>query len=128
MERKTVCGFVRYGADVNAPTEEGASPLHVAAAGGHAPIVHELLSANGSVNLKTMRGWTALHAAAQAGNPRVVRELMQFSADVEARTTGHGATPLHVSAMNGRCEVVEVLISKSFCTTFDTHALLCSKK
>lgn len=60
-----------------------------------------------------MRGWTALHAAAQAGNPRVVRELMQFSADVEARTTGHGATPLHVSAMNGRCEVVEILISKS---------------
>jgi uncharacterized protein len=69
-------------------------PLLEAAGRGSAPAVALLLSLGVSVQERDAHGTTALHRAAEANAGDVIDVLLAASADVDARETRWGATPI----------------------------------
>ena len=64
--------LLKAGAEVNAKSDHGGTPLHVAALGGHAVVVTVLLKAGAEVEAKHRGGWSPLHAAA-SNSERAIR-------------------------------------------------------
>lgn len=100
------------GAQVNAASEDGRTPLMIAARHeGAAPVVRLLLEKGADVNAKDIQGATALVQAATAGDVETLRVLIARGADVNAKATS-GATAL-MSAAGFRClACVEFLIAQ----------------
>ena len=57
-------------------------------------------------------GKTALYSAAFTGNTGLTHLLCDFDADLEAADTEHGHRPLHVAALHGWSDVVDILIDR----------------
>lgn len=75
------------GANPNAVTPTGESPLMASARVGNADMVSALLERGANVNAKeNVRGQTALMWAVSQRHPDIVRVLLQHGADVHART------------------------------------------
>lgn len=77
--------LLRFGALIEATTESGLTPLHVAAFMGNMTIVQNLLNNGAGVDQRTMRGETPLHLAARANQTDVMRILLRYKADVNAK-------------------------------------------
>ncbi|KAM3622942.1 uncharacterized protein V6R79_005179 [Siganus canaliculatus] len=77
--------------------EDGYTPLHRAAYGGHVGAVSALLSAGSKVNPRTIDGWTPLHSACRWSRVAVASLLLQSGAELNGQTNG-GLTPLHLAA------------------------------
>ncbi|HIA62223.1 MAG TPA: ankyrin repeat domain-containing protein [Planctomycetaceae bacterium] len=69
------------GADVNAMSSGGGTPLHNAAMGGHKEIVELLIAEGAEVNAKDNLGGTPLHNAALGGRKEVAELLIAEGAD-----------------------------------------------
>jgi ankyrin repeat protein len=78
---------------VHATDSTGATPLHVAAALGHANAVEMLLAGGADPNTADARGLTPLHLAAGGLRAAVVEELLSAGADPMARPASHSLTP-----------------------------------
>ncbi|MDF3053837.1 MAG: arf-GAP with coiled-coil, repeat and protein 3-like, partial [Geminicoccaceae bacterium] len=76
------------------------TPLHGAAAAGHAQVVAALLDAGAEVNHPDVHGTTALSDAARHGHVEVVTLLLKRGADIDP-VDENGSTPLN-SAIAGR--------------------------
>lgn len=102
--------LVDHGADVHAvsPTFGNVLPLHSAAAGGSAEIVHLLLVAGADANARQNLGFTALHAAAQNGDQAMARDLLDHGAEADA-ATDDGRTALAIAEEQGHDEVAALL-------------------
>ena len=112
-----------HGAELNAPTDRGSTPLHVAANYGRVEIVRMLLEHGANVGAEDDEGRTPLHVAAGYGllnadydtinvgdgRVEVVRVLLDHGADVGAMD-GEGRTPLHLAADYGKVEIVRMLL------------------
>ena len=82
------------GAEVDARTEFGLTPLHFAAsAPAEAAVIRRLIEAGASLNARTESGLAPLHLAAVTAIPA----LLEAGADLNARTES-GRTPLHNAA------------------------------
>jgi hypothetical protein len=92
--------------------EYGHTPLHYAAAAGHAECVALLLAAGAAVNAAAC-GALPLHRAAYGGHARVVAQLLAAGSRVDApdTATGDGRTPLAKAASNGHAAVVGMLLA-----------------
>ena len=77
--------LLRYGASIEATTESGLTPLHVAAFMGHTQIVTYLLENGANTESPTIRGETALHLAARANQTEIMRLLLRSGAKVDAK-------------------------------------------
>jgi cytohesin len=99
------------GADVNAKTLSGRTPLGWAALRGHKGIVELLIAEGANMNGKSDEAGTPLHDAAWGGHKQIVELLIAKGADVNAKIEGDG-TPLHYAARKGRKEIAELLIAK----------------
>ena len=97
-------------ADVNETRAGGQTPLHFAAAYGHASIVIALLAAGANLNAKTNAGDTPLHAAASNGRVAVVDALIALEAEVNATTT-LGVTPLAAAGASTLTAVYPALLA-----------------
>ena len=100
------------GADPNARTENGWTPLHQAARYNENPaIVQALLDAGADPNARNKDGWTPLHLAARSNeNPAGVQALLAAGADLNARDED-GETPLHLAAaFNKNPAIVQALL------------------
>ena len=87
-------GLLTKGADVNARSEIGWTPLHRAAANNqNSEVIEVLLRAGADVNARDKNGRTPLHGAAEGNqNPEVIEVLVRAGADVNARSET-GRTP-----------------------------------
>ena len=100
------------GSDLNATQENGATPLILAAEGGHEEVVAVLLGREG-IDLEDpgTGGGTALHVAAFNGNVEIVRRLLNHAAEIDAKDDS-GATPLMIAFAQKHEEVVRLLVEQ----------------
>jgi ankyrin repeat protein len=104
---------IAAGADVNAKSSGGTTPLYVAALGGHKEIAELLIAEGANVNAKNGMGATPLIVAALFRHKVVAELLIAEGADVNAKDGLSGETPLHNAAYGGHKEIVELLIANS---------------
>ena len=97
------------GADVDATTDLGVTPLWLAAENGSDEMVSLLLAAGADPDSRLLSGETIVMTAAQSGNGEVVRSLLAAGADPNAAVT-RDQTALMWAAARGHGEAVAALI------------------
>lgn len=97
--------------EVDSRSDNGQTPLMVAAEQGNLDIVQELIRRGANVNLDDIDSWTSLICAAKEGHIEVVQELLENGANLEHRDMG-GWTALMWAAYKGRTEVARLLLDK----------------
>ncbi|XP_017331350.1 kinase D-interacting substrate of 220 kDa B isoform X3 [Ictalurus punctatus] len=97
--------------DVDSRSDNGQTPLMLAAEQGSVEIVQELIRRGANVELDDVDCWTALISASKEGHVEVVKELLANNANLEHRDMG-GWTALMWGAYKGRVEVVRLLLEK----------------
>ncbi|XP_028997644.1 kinase D-interacting substrate of 220 kDa B isoform X3 [Betta splendens] len=95
--------------EVDGRSDNGQTPLMLAAEQGSLDIVQELIRRGANVNLDDVDCWSALISAAKEGHLEVVKELLENSAYIEHRDMG-GWTALTWACYKGRVEVATVLL------------------
>jgi ankyrin repeat protein len=99
------------GADVNAHSKRGRTPLMIAAScDGCSAIVKLLLSKGADPKAKDAASMTALDLAAQAGDAESVRLLLAAGADANAPSSA-GLTPLMYAEMSCNLDIVKQLLA-----------------
>lgn len=107
-------GFVesllRLGASVHVRTDEGDTPLILAAVQGSCEVLNRLVDAGADLDAQNGHGLTALMEAAFWGNVEVARILVERGADVHVRDR-QGRTALDWAVQEDRQEIVGLLDS-----------------
>ncbi|XP_077590112.1 ankyrin repeat and SOCS box protein 16 [Stigmatopora nigra] len=98
------------GAEVNADPG-GRTALHDACAGGHATCVKLLLDHGADMRLLADDGNAALHLCTSSLSLQCAELLLNGGADVNMRTAESRLTPLHVAALRGLEDHVELILS-----------------
>ena len=105
----TMVVLLGAGATWGALNDEGATPLHDAALGGHAAAVDLLLQKGARIDAKDpAHGATPLFLAASWGRKQVVELLLERGASKLIRNK-EGKSPREAAAENNHTEVVELL-------------------
>ena len=99
--------LLHHHANVNAPDDDGKTPLHSAAIAGLVWVIEILLRHQADVNAPDKDSKTPLHGAAGVRLVRVIELLLQHAADLEARSYAE-QTALHLAVMSR--ESVKVLL------------------
>lgn len=109
--REDVSALVAAGEDVNARTNGGLTPLHLATVGDtDVEVLTTLISAGADLDARSREGLTPLHVAAEFNKVEVVSVLAAAGANVNARDKIK-RTPLHVAAAFNRAKPVAALIA-----------------
>jgi hypothetical protein len=106
---KVMKALVELGANVEAKTAGGRTPLHVAAVSGQVESIKLLVQLGVNKEANDDDGWTALHHAACSGHVEAIKVLVQLGVNKEAKTA-NGATPLHQAGFNGNVEAIKLLV------------------
>jgi ankyrin repeat protein len=112
-----VSRLVKAGADKHAMDREGATPLWIAAAAGHAHLV-PLLATPHTLHSNSCGGTMPLHAAVQRRNQAVVTALLAAGALPDAQDSG-GCSALVIAAEQGNVPAVKALLAAG--ATTDTE-------
>lgn len=103
-----VAACLAAGADADAVSPRGSTPLMLACRAGHAEIVCLLLKAGADPNVRTAKGHTALRSAVDGRRIGIVGVLLEHGADADPVDT-HGHTPVQWAAMRGDVQIVGLL-------------------
>jgi len=107
--KKQLAGDTRV--NVNAPLNDGLTPLHIAAHGGHSDIIKHLIDAGADVTAKIPTGSTPLYLAARNGFAGCVKVILERSLHLRKVPD----SVLCAAASNGHVEVVRVLLEDGRC-------------
>jgi ankyrin repeat protein len=111
-DRAAAQRLIRSGADVNAATRYGDTPLSLAAQRGHADLIDLLLKAGASVKAaesKLPESQTLLMLAARTGNVASVKALLAAGSNPNARETRTGTTAAIWAATGSHGHAIRVL-------------------
>ena len=103
--------LLKQGSEVNAKSNAGWTPLHIAAGTDAPEKVEALLDQGAEVNVKDNEGRTPLHIAALADAPEKVEALLDQGAEVNVKDNAD-RTPLHYAAFANARETVKSLIDQ----------------
>ncbi|WP_265027948.1 ankyrin repeat domain-containing protein [Wolbachia endosymbiont (group A) of Calamotropha paludella] len=100
-------------ADIEARTNIGETPLHIANAYGQLKIIELLIDKRANIEAKTNDGLTPLHVAIQHNNttPKIIEFLIDKGVNIEAKIKDD-QTPLHHAVFKDRLDIVRVLSSR----------------
>lgn len=101
--------LLKYGADPNAKSDGGWTPLHNACEVGSETIVGILIGVGSDVNAKLLNGMTPLHLASQGGHIEVVKLLLERKEIKRTARDTFGSTPFLRAAQNKRKDIVTLL-------------------
>lgn len=98
------------GADVNAATKAGMTPLLLALNKGHTSLARMLVDEYAADPHRTnLNGWTAMHISAAQGNAEDVQMLLSWGVDA-VHQDRYGWTPLHRAVSKNNVKTVEYFI------------------
>jgi uncharacterized protein len=101
--------LIEHGADVNAASPDGTTPLLWAAHSGDYALVQALLKAHAKVDASNSYGANAMLQAAQFGDVRIIEALLKAGANVESPNPD-GETALMLVARAGNVEAGKLLL------------------
>uniref|UniRef100_A0A6U9IY81 Uncharacterized protein n=1 Tax=Zooxanthella nutricula TaxID=1333877 RepID=A0A6U9IY81_9DINO len=107
-KRSTTELMLLHGADLNAQTADGLTPLIIAAGRDRPLSVKRLLEGRAQVNMATAKGQSALLMAAAHDFPQVCKALILAQAEVN-HANERKDTPLSLAEKYGHKEVLELL-------------------
>jgi ankyrin repeat protein len=111
--------LLKAGADPNAETRLGVTPLYIAAQNGSAEIIKSLLAAGANANkVDRATGESILMTAIRSGSTASVQALLSSGADANAAEAQLRATPLMLAAEYGHADMVRALLDRGA----DLHA------
>lgn len=103
--------FLR-GANIDEIDEDGFTPLHLAASGGHKGVAEMLIASGANVNANSRQDRsTPLHNAVGKGHKDVVQLLIDKGANVNAKDNKQ-RTPLRLAAEGNHRDMADLLIAK----------------
>jgi ankyrin repeat protein len=88
---------------LNAKTEDGWTPLHIASKNGHSDVVKLLLKSPCDVLAETTTGETPLFLAAENGHHKVVKLILKHEANADYLDMSE---PVHIACANGHAKVI----------------------
>jgi len=92
------------------------TPLHESIKGGRLEVMQYLISKGCDPMCKGMFGGTALYYACQYGRVEEVKHLIaNNNFAIDSPCNNNGATPLHIAAVNGRLDIVKLLVETFMC-------------
>lgn len=112
---EVVRALLSHGADANAVTDNGLTPVHIALQSknrtNQQTILEVLIEFGAGINEGTYNGLTPLGQAAEYCNSAIVEALLNAGADVNA-TTINGDTPLHLALLSkeNKDKMIEVVL------------------
>jgi len=101
--------LIKYGADVNASTMEGVTPLHFAVGNDKTEAVKVLLEYEPRLDVLSNYSESPLHIAIKKNNPEIAEILARAGANVNIRDR-YGATPLHYACAYGYFSAADMLL------------------
>jgi ankyrin repeat protein len=101
---------MKSGADANAATRLGVTPLSLACENGSGAMVEKLLAGAANAQAALLTGESALMTCARTGSLSGVNALLAHGADVNAKESANHQTALMWAAARRHAEIVKVLI------------------
>jgi len=101
--------LIKYGANVNAITNSGDSPLTIASRHNRIDVIKILIESRANINFKGIKGQTALIYASGLGYVDIVKYLLKKGADLEV-TENQNITALFYAAANNQKETLKELL------------------
>lgn len=101
--------LIQKGADINAETIEGATPLIFAVSNDQTDIVNLLIKYGADVNKATKVYDTPLIIAVKNQNDEIAEVLIRSGADIDI-SDRYDATPLHYASIYGNFQLVDLLL------------------
>jgi ankyrin repeat protein len=98
-------------ADVNARTDFGSTPLHLAVMNNHPDIAKLLIQSGAEINATDADGKTPLHIASAKNHMDFLKVLLLKGADLEIKDR-ESKTPLDLAVSNRNIEIIRVLVKK----------------
>ncbi len=106
---EVIRALINAGADINAQSEVGETPIHLAALNENHRVIDVFVQAGVDINVLSKNGWTPLHSAsARNTNPNMIIALVEAGANINTQSK-EGFTPLHNAVKSNRFAVLTLL-------------------